>query len=210
MTVPTYMESQNDATLVRLIKNGVILLRKASANPTAPTTGTWDADSPDWFNEAAVLGYYSEDGFTLAPQPGDTTTFTAHNGDDVLEETAPGHWTFQFSSIQDGPVAAEAYFDAPVAEDGSIEVITAAASTEWDLVIAGLDQRGRKIVAHAPITKINAREGMVFNRTTLLQAGITLRTFRGRDEGARYHFKTWGIGLAADTESSSSSSSSSS
>ena len=184
MATPTYMET-NDADLARLVKNGAIFVRPVGA--TAPTGATWTPSESD-----AKIGYYSEDGFTLSPQPGDETTFAAHNGDDVISEQAPGHWTVAFSGLEGNEVNTETYFDVDIDEDGSITVTSAAASKEYDIVTVGLDQKDRLIVIHYPRVKINAREDMVFNRTTLLAYGATFRTFRG-GAGAPYHFKAWGF-----------------
>lgn len=186
MATPTYMET-NDASLVRLIKNGAIFARKVADNPAPPTGTAWTPGG-----SAGKLGYYSEDGFTLSPQPGDETTIAAHNGDDVISEQAPGHWTIAFSGLEANETNAEAYFDVEVAGDGSVTVTTAAANTRYDLVIVGLDQRDQVILVHLPNVQINAREDLVFNRTTLLAYGMTFRTFKG-GANAPYHFKAWGV-----------------
>lgn len=199
MTTPAYMET-NDASLVRLIKNGAIFIREAGA--AAPTGTSWTPGPGDH-----KLGYYSEDGFTLSPQPGDESEFAAHNGDVVITEQAPGYWTVAFSGLESNPQTAEAYFDVEVAPDGSVTVTSAATAKEYDLVLAGLDQRDNLILVHMPRVKINSREDIVFNRTTLLAYGMTFRTFKG-GSAAPYHFKAWGF-VPEDAESSSSSSSSS-
>lgn len=201
MTTPAYMET-NDASLVRLIKTGAIFIRDVGS--PAPTGTAW---TPDLGDVDHHIGYYSEDGFTLSPQPGDESEFTAHNGDIVITEQAPGYWTVSFQGLQSNAPTAEAYFDTEVAEDGSITVTSAATAKEYDLVVAGMDQRDRPIVAHFPRAKINSREDMVFNRQTLLTYGMTFRTFKG-GSAAPYHFKAWGF-VPEDSESSSSSSSSS-
>lgn len=199
MTTPAYMET-NDASLVRLIKNGAIFIREAGA--AVPTGTEWTPGPSDH-----KLGYYSEDGFTLSPQPGDESEFAAHNGDVVITEQAPGYWTVAFSGLESNPQTAEAYFDVEVAPDGSVTVTSAATAKEYDLVLAGLDQRDNLILVHMPRVKINSREDIVFNRTTLLAYGMTFRTFKG-GSAAPYHFKAWGF-VPEDSESSSSSSSSS-
>lgn len=188
MATPTYM-LDNDADLVRLIKQGVILIRPAgSTAPTAPTAeGTWTPPTG-----AVPIGYYSEDGFTLSPQPGDETTIAAHNGDDVISEQAPGFWNVAFSGLEANQANVETYFDVDVASDGSVTVTTAATSKRYDLITAGLDQKDRLVVAHYPNVQIGSREDITFNRTTLLAYGMTFRTFTG-GSAAPYHFKAWGL-----------------
>lgn len=184
MATPAYMET-NNADLVKLIKDGAIFIREVGA--TAPTGPEWVPGAED-----AKVGYYSEDGFTLAPAPGDETTFTAHNGDDVHSEQAPGHWTLAFAGLEANEANAEAYFDTEVGADGSVTVTTAAASKYYDIVTVGLDQNDGLVLAHYPRVKINGREGIQFNRTNLLAYNMTFRTFKG-DATAPYHFKAWGM-----------------
>ncbi len=186
MTTPTYMD-QNAADLVRLIKNGAIFLRKAADNPTVPTGTAWTPAGTD-----KKLGYYSEDGFTLHPEPGDETEFVAMNGDIVITEQAPGYWTIAFSGLESNQVTVETYFDTELGGDGSVTITSAATSTEYDLVIAGLDQHDDLIIGHFPRVKVNAREDIVFNRTTLVLFGMTFRTFKGR-AAAPYHLRAWGF-----------------
>lgn len=186
MTTPAYMES-NAAELARLIKNGAIFIRRASDGPTAPTGTNWQPASTD-----GKVGYYSDDGFTLHPEPGDTTSFTGHNGDDLVSDQAPGYWTVAFQGLEANQQNAEAYFDVEVGPDGSVTLTSAAANTEWDIVTVGLDQADRLIVVHYPRVKVNEREDITFNRTTLLAYGMTFRTFKG-GAAAPYHAKAWGF-----------------
>lgn len=187
MATPAYMET-NDADLVRLIKNGAVFIDEANVTVTPPTDGAFTPPAT-----AAKLGYYGEDGFTLSPQTGDETEFTAHNGDVVLAEQAPGYWTVALSGLESNEQTAEAYFDVEVDPlDGSVTVTQASTSKRYTLITAGLDQKDRLIVAHYPNVQINAREDMVFNRTTLLAYGMTFRTFRGGSTYP-YHFKGWGF-----------------
>lgn len=186
MATPTYM-LQNDAALVRLIKQGAIFIRPAGSTFTAPVAGVWTPPSG-----VATIGYYSEDGFTLSPQPGDETTLAAHNGDDVISEQAPGFWNVAFSGLEANQPNVETYFDVEVASDGSVTVTTAATSKRYDLITAGLDQKDRLVIAHYPNVQIGSREDITFNRTTLLAYGMTFRTFVGGAD-APYHFKAWGL-----------------
>lgn len=186
MATPEFM-LQNDAELVRLIKQGAIFIRPAGSTFTPPVDGVWTPPSG-----VATIGYYSEDGFTLSPQPGDETTIAAHNGDDVISEQAPGFWNVGFSGLEANQPNVETYFDVEVAADGSVTVTTAATSKRHDLITAGLDQKDRLVVAHYPNVQIGSREDITFNRTTLLAYGMTFRTFVG-GQAAPYHFKAWGL-----------------
>lgn len=187
MAKPAYMTTGLDADLARLIKDGAIFIREA---------GTSDIpDDENWTptDAATQLGYYSDDGFTLAPNPGDTTELTGHNGDVLKAESDPGYWTVAFAGLEGNKVTTEAYFDTELdALDGSITVTKASASKRYDIVTVGLDDKERNILVHYPNVQISEREGVVFNRTTLLAMAATFRTFTG---GALspYHFKAWGL-----------------
>lgn len=190
MSTPSYLET-NDASLVRLIKDGAIFIRDRASNPTAPSSSAWTPGVND-----TKIGYYSEDGYTLTPVPGDSTDFAAHNGDIVISDQAPGWWTLAFSGLEGNESNAETYFDVTVGGDGSVTLTTAAANKHYDIVIVGLDQNDNLIVAHFPDVKVSEREGIVFNRTTLLAYAMTFRTFKG-PASAPYHFKAWGLVVEA-------------
>lgn len=200
MAAPAYLDL-NAAELTRLIKDGAIFIRPEGA--AAPTGLEWTPGPTD-----GQLGYYSEDGYTLTPVPGDSTDLLAHNGDVVISEQAPGWWTVGFSGLEGNETITCAYFDVDPAElgaDGSVTVERASNSKRYDLVIVGLDQRERLIVAHFPSVQVSEKAAMTFNRTTLLAYGLTFRTFKGSG-ATNYHFKAWGFVADGDDESSSSSS----
>jgi hypothetical protein len=184
MATPSYMTT-NDADLVRLIKNGAIFIRRVTDSPTAPTGTDWTPGVGD-----GAIGYYSDDGFTMTPVPGESTVITGHNGDDVVDEQGDGHWEVGFNGLEANESNAEAYFDVEVGVDGSITLTSAAANTRYDLVCVGLDQSDRIVLAHFPNVKVSEREAMTFNRTTLMAYGMTFRTFLGDDSA--YHVKVWG------------------
>lgn len=186
MAKPAYMTTGVDADLARLIKDGAVFVRE-SGTTDIPTGTDWTPT-----NAASQIGYYSDDGFTLAPSPGDTTELTGHNGDVLKAETDPGFWTVAFAGLEGNRVTAETYFDTTVASDGSITVTSAAASKRYDLVTVGLDDKERLILVHYPNVQISEREGITFNRTTLLAMSATFRTFKG-GAAAPYHFKAWGL-----------------
>jgi len=186
MTAPAYVESGLNAELARIVKEGAVLIRPAGTDDI-PTGPDWTPADP-----SSLIGYYSEDGFSLNPVPGDSTSFNGHNGDTVLEESAPGHWEMGVSGIEGNETITAAYFDVEVGVDGSVTVTSAANSKRYDVVTVGVDQLERVIVVHYPNVKIGSKEGLTFNRSTLLAYGLTFRTFKGGVD-APYHFKAWGL-----------------
>lgn len=188
MAAPEYLNN-NAAELVRLIKDGAIFIREEGA-ANVPTGTSWTPTASD-----GQIGYYSEDGFTLTPNPGDTTEIKGHNGDTVIAEQEPGYWTIGFSGLESGTTITAAYFDineSEIGADGSVTVARASNNKRYDLVVVGLDQKERLIVAHFPSVQISEKEAMTFNRTTLLAYGLTFRTFKG-SSAYPYHFKAWGF-----------------
>lgn len=196
MAKPSYVDTNNDAALARLIKTGSIFIRDAGTTDI-PTNATWVPQSV-----ASIVGYYSDDGFSLTPNPGDTTELTGHNGDPLVSESAPGSWALAFAGLEGNETTVEAYFDTEVAPDGSITVTSAAANKRYDIVTVGVDQLDRPIVIHYPNVQISEREGVTFNRTTLLALGMTFRTFKG-GSSAPYLFKAWGLTTAGQSSDSS-------
>ena len=205
MAAPAYL-ANNDASLARLIKDGAIFIRPVGQG-TVPTGTDWTPGPTD-----GQIGFYSEDGFTLTPAPGDTTDINGHNGDPVVSEQMPGWWTLGFSGLEHKDSITAAYFDISpedIGEDGSVTVNSAANSKRYDVVTVGYDQQDRLIVVHYPNVQISEKEGLTFNRSTLLAYGMTFRSFRG-GQSTPYHFKAWGLLADAPADESSSSSSSSS
>lgn len=192
MAKPAYMDTGNDADLARLIKDGALFLRPVGS--TAPTGSTWTPAGAD-----LQVGYYSDDGFTITPTPGDETNLTGHNGDPLISEAAPGYWGVGFSGLEGNEAVTAAYFDVDVAGDGSVTVSSASASKRYDLIAVGLDQKERLILVHFPNVQIDnsSREALTFNRTTLLAYGLAFKTFKG-GASAPYHFKAWGF-VASDS-----------
>lgn len=195
MAKPSYVDTNNDAALARLIKTGAIFIRE-SGTADIPTSAAWVPQSV-----ASIVGYYSDDGFSLTPNAGDTTELTGHNGDPLVAESAPGFWALAFAGLEGNETTVETYFDVEVAPDGSITVTTAAANKRYDIVTVGVDQLERPIVIHYPNAQISEREGITFNRTTLLALGMTFRTFKG-GSAAPYMFKAWGLTTAGETPES--------
>lgn len=193
MAKPSYMETGVDASLARLIKDGAIFIREAGT-ADIPQDENWTPS-----DASSQIGYYSEDGFTLSPSPGDTTELNGHNGDPLVAESAPGFWTVAFAGLEGNDTNVATYFDTVVGSDGSITVTSAAANKRYDIVTVGLDQLDRLILVHYPSVQISERDGITFNRTTLLAMSATFRTFKGGVD-APYHFKAWGL-IADDDES---------
>lgn len=196
MPKPSYVDTTNDAALARLIKTGTIFIRE-SGTTDIPTSAAWVPRNA----QDEVIGYYSDDGFTLAPNQGDTTELTGHNGDPIVAESAPGHWTVAFASLEGKDITVKTYFDVEIGNDGSVTITTAAANKRYDIVTVGVDQLERPIVIHYPNVQISEREGITFNRTTLLALGMTFRTFKG-GASAPYMFKAWGLTTAGETPES--------
>ena len=86
-----YITSGNNADLASLIKDYALFLFKKGETYTFPTSEQWTPPTGK-----GPVGYNSEDGSTLHPEPGDTTEIKGHNGDAVVSETEPGYWTVQF------------------------------------------------------------------------------------------------------------------
>lgn len=175
--------NKNDADLVRLIADGRIFLADLTA--PQPTGLNWTPTS-EW----ADIGYYSEDGFELTPNPGDSTEMAAHNGDTVVEDQKDGNWGLKFAGIQHGAPITEAYFETEVdTATGHYKVTKASASKLRQVVTVGMSADGKVILAHYPRVKVSDREAVVFNRTTLNALGLTFRTFK--DQTLVAHFQVW-------------------
>lgn len=179
----------NDAELVRLIKDGRILIGDYGV-PSAPTGLAWDPGADLVSGDRVDLGYYSDTGFNLTPEPGDNTQIKAHNKDVVIDENDPGTWAAAFSSIQQGRTQAEMYFDASInGTTGEMTVSSAAVNTFRDLCLVGYSADDDLILIHAPRVKVGDREAMNFNATDPNAYGMTLRFYK--DPVAGYMFKAW-------------------
>lgn len=209
MNQPAYLDDTRAAELARLIKDGAAFLRPVGS---APVTGLgWDGAA----NTQYCIGYYSEDGVELTAVPGDETEFQGHNGDVLVTDQQPGHWTVGISPLEARQNNIEAYFDAEFQPDGSLVVSKASADKEFDLVLVGLDQRDQLIIMEFPRVKLNAREAITLSRTSLVMYGMTFRTFKHDLAGTPCHFRAFGLlpdsdpGSSSSVEESSSSTSSS-
>lgn len=192
-----YISDGNNAALVRLIKQGAVFLFEKGTLSAPPTDATWEPTEGD---KERYLGYYGDGGAQLNPSPGDTTDFSAHNADVVLSETAPGWWEFVLSALEANKVAVPAYFDIDsTGVDGETKLTVKGASNNrhYEMIVAGLDQAGRKIIGYFHDVKIGSKEGVTLNTTTLMAYGMTFRTF---PDSSGTHFEAWGF-IAPEGES---------
>lgn len=178
----------NEADNVAIVPDGIIYL--ADAGATLPASSEWTATE-----EYTEIGYYSEDGYQLTPQPGTETDLIAHNGDVPLSYTdSNGFWNLAFGPIETKQKIVETYFDATVdLSTGSVTVSRASTRTERVVVAVALPKDGRRIVKAFPRVKVSDREPITFNRTTLITYGMTFRTYASTDlldaDGNASHFK---------------------
>lgn len=139
-----YVSSGNDSGNVRLIKNyALFLFPQGDSTFVAPDGVNWTPPS-----NKKPIGYSTEDGAVLHPEPGDSTDYKAHNGDIVLSDTDPGYWTLQLAAMEGRKDVVSAYFDVDVESDGGISIKGAGLKKEWILVLVALDQQDRPFVRH--------------------------------------------------------------
>jgi hypothetical protein len=186
MANDNFAQSDNNAALIALIKQYELFLIPYDVSTFTAPTGI------DWTPPASTtpLGYSSEDGSVLHPEPGDETTITAHNGDIVYSESAPGFWTFQFPGIEMRKTTVSAYFDADVdPADGSITVSKASTSKKWHAVIRALDQDDHKILIYAPKAKVGDRDDLNLKYEEQVTPNMTFKFLKDND----VMFKAWGL-----------------
>lgn len=172
----------NNADNTAIVPDGIIYFGAVGA--AAPTSSAF-VPSVGY----TEVGYYSEDGYTLTPNTPTSTDLPAHNGDIVQTTTdGNGSWGLAFGPIETKQQIVETYFDATVdLGDGSIEVLKASVDTYRSVIAIALPKDGRRIVKHFPKVKVSDREGITFNRSTLLAYGMTFQTYKDTDTG--YQFK---------------------
>ncbi|MET0716411.1 MAG: IPT/TIG domain-containing protein [Mycetocola sp.] len=177
----------NNPSDVRLVQDGRILL--GAYGISAPTGTTWDPASQLTAGTRTDIGYYSEDGFSLTPEPGDNKQFKAHNEDVVIDQDGPGTWAVAFSGLEQKKQIIEAYFDAVVnTTDGSITLSKASVDTFRDLVTVGIAGT-EVIISHYPRVKVTDREALTYNPGTINAYGLTFRAFK--DPILGYQLKQW-------------------
>lgn len=190
MADTSYISSGNNAELVKLIKDyALYLFPLAEGAPTLPTSEQWTPPTG-----AKPVGYNSEDGAVLHPEPGDTTEIKAHNGDVVVSESDPGYWTLQIPGIECRRSIAEAYFGVTADEKGAFHVKDATSNIQYAWVLAAIDQYGNPIVLCGGKAQVSDRDDMTLVSTDVLTFNVTLKMFKGADG---YQFHCYGL-LAAE------------
>ena len=200
-TDTSYIISGNRADLVKLIKDYALFLWKLD-DPNIPEM----PDSEKWTPPEGKkpVGYNSEDGAVLHPEPGDETEIKGHNGDIVVSEQEPGYWTLQIPGIECRQDIAEAYFGVKADTDGNFHVRDAATNIEYMAVLACLDQYGNPIVLPIGKCKVSDRDDMTLVSTEVVTFNVTFKMFKAADG---YMFHVYGLlaaeraGLAASIES---------
>ena len=189
-----YISSGNNADNVRLIKDYALFLYGPGETYTKP-------ESVDWKPAAGKnpIGYNSEDGATLHPEPGDTTEIKGHNGDVTVSETDPGYWTLQVPGLECRKDIAEAYFGVTADEKGALHVKDATTPTMWGFVLAGLDQHGDPIMVCAEKAQVSDRDDISLVSTSAVVLNVTFKMLKGSD-GYMFH----AYGLISDAASTAS------
>lgn len=185
-----YITSGNNADLVKLVKDyALFLFPLDDGGFTPPTDENWQPPET-----ARPVGYNSEDGAVLHPEPGDDTEIKAHNGDIVISEQEPGYWTLQIPGIECRRSIAEAYFGVKADDDGAFHIKDATANRQYGLVLACLDQYGNPIVLSAGKAQVSDRDDMTMVSTEVLTFNVTFKFFKAADN---FQFHVYGL-LAAE------------
>lgn len=172
----------NEVDNVRIIPDGIIYLGAYGA--PVPTSNVWTPSAGD-----VAIGYYSEDGYNLTPEPGENVTFEAHNGDTVYDEDGVGTWLVAFGALESNKTVIEAYFDTTAdPETGVLHVSSAAVSTYRSLTAVAFPKSNgvtsdAPILKHFPRVKVSAREAITYNKSTLLTYGLTFKAYRDPTTG---------------------------
>lgn len=162
--------SGDDEKLVRLIKDYALFLYKRSDNITLPISEQWT--NPD---NLTPVGYNSEDGIVLHPEPGDTTDIKAHNGKIVRSITEPGYWTLQFAGIECRKSVAEAYFGVTADEHGAFHVKDATTPTEYSVIVAGIDIDGNPVIITAGKATVSDRDDINLKNGETITFNLTMK-----------------------------------
>ncbi|WP_193903111.1 Ig domain-containing protein [Bifidobacterium catulorum] len=190
MADTSYITSGNNADLVKLVKDYALYLFPLDTGEFEPPTNEeWQPPQG-----ARPVGYNSEDGAVLHPEPGDDTEIKAHNGDIVVSEQDPGYWTLQIPGIECRRSIAEAYFGVTADESGAFHVRDATTNRQYGLVLACLDQYGNPIVLCAGKAQVSDRDDMTMVSTEVLTFNATFKFFKAADG---YQFHVYGL-LAAE------------
>lgn len=187
MTKPdtSYITSGNNADLVKLIKDYALFLFKDGEEFTMPADTAWQPPEGK-----KPVGYNSEDGATLHPEPGDTTDIKAHNGDIVVSETEPGYWTLQIPGIECKRDMAEAYFGVAADDHGAFHVRDATTNQRYGFVLAALDQYANPIIVCGGKAKVSDRDDLTLTNTDTIKFTVTLQMAKASDG---YQFHAYGL-----------------
>ena len=181
-----YVSSGNTAGNVRLIKNyALFLFPKGDSTFVVPTGVAWTPPT-----SKKPIGYSTEDGAVLHPEPGDSTDYKAHNGDIVLSDTDPGYWTLQLAAMEGRKDVVSAYFDVDVEADGGISIKGAGLKKEWILVLVALDQRDRPFLLYGTNAKVSDRDDVSLKSSEIMNFSMTFKMLKG-DNGEQFH--AWGL-----------------
>ncbi len=181
-----YVSSGNDANNTRLIKNYALFLFPKGDGTFQPPTGV------KWTPPAGKkpIGYSTEDGAVLHPEPGDSTDYKGHNGDIVLSDTDPGYWTLQLAGMEGRKDVISAYFDVDISSDGGIGIKGAGLTKEWILVLVALDQKDRPFLLYGTNAKISDRGDVSLKSSEIMSFDMTFKMLKGSN-GEQFH--AWGL-----------------
>ena len=181
-----YVSSGNDANNTRLIKNyALFLFPKGDGTFQAPTGVKWTPPAGK-----KPIGYSTEDGAVLHPEPGDSTDYKGHNGDIVLSDTDPGYWTLQLAGMEGRKDVISAYFDVDVESDNGISIKGAGLTKEWILVLVALDQQDRPFLLYGTNAKISDRGDVSLKSSEIMSFDMTFKMLKGSN-GEQFH--AWGL-----------------
>ena len=164
---------------------GVLLLPKGDSMFVAPTGVAWTPPA-----SKKPIGYSTEDGAVLHPEPGDSTDYKAHNGDIVLSDTDPGYWTLQLAAMEGRKDVVSAYFDVDVDSDGGISIKGAGLKKEWILVMVALDQQDRPFLLYGTNAKVSDRDDVSLKSSEIMNFSMTFKMLKGTN-GEQFH--AWGL-----------------
>ncbi len=170
----------------QVLKNyALFLFAKGDSAFVEPTGLEWTPPSGK-----KPIGYSTEDGAVLHPEPGDSTDYKAHNGDIVLSDTDPGFWTLQLAGMEGRKDVISAYFDVDVDSDGGICIKGAGLKKEWILVLVALDQQDRPFLLYGTNTKVSDRGDVSLKSSEIMSFDMTFKLLKGAN-GEQFH--AWGL-----------------
>ena len=171
-----YVSNGNNSGNVRLIKNyALFLFPKGDSTFVAPTGVNWTPPT-----SKKPIGYSTEDGAVLHPEPGDI----------VLSDTDPGYWTLQLAAMEGRKDVVSAYFDVDVDSDGGISIKGAGLKKEWILVLVALDQQDRPFLLYGTNAKVSDRDDVSLKSSEIMNFSMTFKMLKGTN-GEQFH--AWGL-----------------